>query len=96
MCRDKRYVAITATKISRTYHWYSPILKQQSIYEHKCLENINKLYKHAGKCDDQKQFKDFLDAAMVSTPERLTNNNPTSPRKSTDRLRNLTLPKIGK
>ena len=26
-------------------------LSNNSLYEHKCLENIKKLYKHAGKCD---------------------------------------------
>ena len=28
-------------------------LSNNTIYEHKCLENIKKLYKQAGKCDDQ-------------------------------------------
>ena len=36
-----------------------PSLRKHSIYEHKCLENINKLYKQAGKCDGQQQFKDI-------------------------------------
>ena len=43
-------------------------LRKNALYEHKCLENIKTLYKHAGKCDDQKQFKDILEAYMVSTP----------------------------
>ena len=30
-------------------------LSNSKIYEHKCLENINKLYKTSGKCNDQKQ-----------------------------------------
>ena len=38
-----------------------------------------KLYKHAGKCDNQKQFKDILEAAMVSTPEGFTNDSPRYP-----------------
>ena len=45
-----------------------PSLSNNNIYEHKCLENIKKLYKQAGKCDDQQQFKDIIEAAMVSTP----------------------------
>ena len=53
------------------------------MYEHKCLENIKKIYKQSGKCDDQQQFKDILEAAMVSTPEGFTNNSPISPMKST-------------
>ena len=54
-------------------------LRNNALYEHKCLENIKKLYKQAGKCDDQQQFKDILEAAMVSTPEGFTNNSPISP-----------------
>ena len=53
-----------------------PSLSNNTIYEHKCLENIKKLYKQAGKCDDQQQFKDILEAAMVSTPEGFTDNSP--------------------
>ena len=45
-----------------------PSLSNNAIYEHKCLENNNKLYKQSGKCDNQQQFKDILEGAMVSTP----------------------------
>ena len=38
-----------------------------------------KKYKQAGNCDDQKQSKDILEAAMVSTPEVFTDNIPISP-----------------
>ena len=44
---------------------------------------IIQLYKHAGKCNDQKKFKDILGDAMVSTPEGFTDNSPTSPMTST-------------
>ena len=37
------------------------------------------LYKQAGKWDDQQQFKDIIEAAMVSTPEGLTVYSPISP-----------------
>ena len=40
------------------------------------MNNIKKIYQHAGKCDDQQNLKDILNAAMVSTPELVTNNNP--------------------
>ena len=60
-----------------------PSLSKNAIYEHKYLENIKKLYKQAGKCDDQQQFKDILEADMVSTPEGFTNNSPISPMTST-------------
>ena len=58
-------------------------LSNNYIYEQKCLKNINKLYKHAGKCDNQKQFKDIIESAMVSTPEGFNNNSPRSPMKPT-------------
>ena len=54
-------------------------LSNKAIYEHKCLQIIKELYKHAGKCDDQQQFKDILEAAMVSIPQGFTNNIPRSP-----------------
>ena len=59
------------------------LLSNNAIYEHKCLENIKKLYKQAGKCDNQKQFKDIIEADMVSTSEGLTNNSPISTMTST-------------
>ena len=49
-----------------------PSLRNNTIYEHKCIESIKKLYKQAVKCDNQKQFKYILDAAMVSAPEVFT------------------------
>ena len=42
------------------------------LYEHICLGNINKLYKSDGKCDNQQQYKDIIEAAMVSTSEEIT------------------------
>ena len=39
--------------------------------EHKCLNNIKNIYQHAGKCDDQQNIKDIIDAAMVSTTEEI-------------------------
>ena len=36
-------------------------------FEHKCLNKIKKIYQHAGKCDDQQNLKDNIDAAMLST-----------------------------
>ena len=42
-------------------------LSNNAIYEHKFLENIKTLYKKYGKFDNQQQFKDILEAAMVST-----------------------------
>ena len=42
------------------------------------MENINKLYKSAGKCDNQHQYKSTLEASIFSTPECFTVNSPTS------------------
>ena len=46
-------------------------------------EQHKKIYQHAGKCDDQQNLKDVLDATMVSTPEGVTNNSPNVPMTST-------------
>ena len=58
-------------------------LSKNAIYEHKCLESIKNIYKQAVKWDDQIQFKDILEADMVSTPEGFTDDSPISPMKST-------------
>ena len=53
-------------------------LSNIALYKHRCLENIKNLYKSAGKCDDQHQYNEILEAAMVSTPEAFTDNSPMS------------------
>ena len=55
------------------------LLSNNALYEHECLENIKILCKQAGKCDDQKKFKDILEADMVSTPEGFTEDSSISP-----------------
>ena len=40
------------------------------------MNNIKKIYQHAGKCDDQQNLKDIIDAAILSTPEGVTDNSP--------------------
>ena len=54
-------------------------LSNNTLHEQKCLENIKKLYKQAGKCDEQQQFKYILEADMVSAPEVFTDDSPISP-----------------
>ena len=44
-------------------------LCNRSSFEHKCMNNIKKIYQHAGQYDDQQKFKDILEANIVSTPE---------------------------
>ena len=43
-------------------------LHRRSSFEHKCLNNIKKIYQHSGKFDDQQNLNYVLDAAMVLTP----------------------------
>ena len=39
----------------------------RSSFEHKFMNNTKNIYQHAGKCDNQKNLKDIIDDAMVST-----------------------------
>ena len=48
----------------------------RSSFEHRCMNNIKKIYQHAGTCDDQQNLKDIIDAAILSTPEGVTDNSP--------------------
>ena len=47
------------------------------------MNNIKKIYQHAGKCDNQHNLKDIIDAAIVSTPEEVTRDSPSLPMTST-------------
>ena len=47
------------------------------------MNNNKKIYQHAGKCDDQQNLKDILEAAVVSTIEGVTDSSPNVPMKST-------------
>ena len=58
-------------------------LINSALFEHRCLQNIKKLYKHTGKCDDQQQLKYILEAAIVSTPEGFNHNSIRSPMNTT-------------
>ena len=51
----------------------------RSSFEHKCINNIKKIYQHAGKCDDQNNLNGVIYAAMVSTPEEVTDDSPHVP-----------------
>ena len=48
----------------------------RSYFEHRCMKSIKKIYQHAGKCDDQQNLKDIIDAAIISTLEGVTDNSP--------------------
>ena len=54
-------------------------LSKSALYEHKCLENINKLYKISGKRDDKHQYKAMIEASMVSKTKECTDNSPLTP-----------------
>ena len=47
-------------------------LSNNAMYEHRCMENIKKLYKYSGKCYDQQQDKAILEEAMSSTTKGFT------------------------
>ena len=58
-------------------------LCKRSSFEHKCLNNIKKIYQHAGKCDYQQNLKYIINAAMLLTPEGVTDDSPNVPMTST-------------
>ena len=40
------------------------------------MKNIKNIYQHASKFDYQQNLKDIIDAAILSTPEGITDNSP--------------------
>ena len=48
----------------------------KSSFEHRCMNNIKKIYQNAGKCDDQQNLKYIIDAAILSNPEGVIDNSP--------------------
>ena len=46
-----------------------------STFENRCMNNIKKIYQHAGKCDDQKNLKGILEVALLSTLEGFTDKS---------------------
>ena len=55
----------------------------RSSFEQICMNNIKKIYQHAGKCDDQQNLKDIIDSDLLSIPEEVTDNSHNVPMKST-------------
>ena len=62
-------------------------LCNRSSFEHKCFDNIKKIYQHSDKCEDQQNIKDILDVSMVSTLEEVTDDGPNVPMTSTPVLK---------
>ena len=60
-----------------------------SYFEQNKLNNIKQIYQHAGKCDNQQNLKDILDADMVLTPEEVTDDSPNAPMTSTPVLKKV-------
>ena len=56
--------------------WVYQSLGNCAFYEYICLKNIKKLYKTAGKYDDQQQYKAIIEAEMFSTYEGCNDNSP--------------------
>ena len=54
-----------------------------STFEHNFMNNIKKIYQHAGKFYDQQNFKDVINAFMVSTPDGVIDKSPNVPMTST-------------
>ena len=50
-------------------------LLNRSYFEHICLNNIKYIYQHSDKCDEQQNLKDAIDATMVSTPDKVTEDS---------------------
>ena len=48
----------------------------RSYFEHRYMNNIKKIYQHAGKCNHQKNLKDILEVSILSTLEGVTDNIP--------------------
>ena len=40
------------------------------------MNNIKKMYQHAGKCDDKQNLKYIIYASILSTPEGVIDNSP--------------------
>ena len=55
----------------------------RSSFEHRYMNNIKKIYQHAGKFDDQQNLKYIIETALLSTPEGFTDNSPNLPMSST-------------
>ena len=53
-------------------------LSDNAMYEHRCLEIINRLYKSARRYDDLQQYKAIIEAAITSTPMGFTENSQIS------------------
>ena len=71
-------ISVWITKTTYDSFGLNQSLGYSAIYEHRCLENIKKLYKYSGKCDDWQQYKAILEAAMVSTTSVFTENSTMS------------------
>ena len=50
------------------------LLRNITLYEHIYLENIKKLFKSTGKCDNRSQYKAMIEADILSTTEGLNGN----------------------
>ena len=68
----------------------------RSYLEHRCMDNTKNIYQHAGKCDDQQNLKYIIDAAILSSPEGVTDNSTNvyltpSPVKKSNARKSLSL-----
>ena len=47
------------------------------------MNNLKKIYQHAGKCDDQQNLKDILEADLLTTTEGFIDKIPNVHKPST-------------
>ena len=52
-------------------------MRNRDSFDNKFLNNIKNIYQISGKCDDQQNFKDILEAGIVSTPEEIIEDSPS-------------------
>ena len=55
---------------------YGQSLSTSALYIHKCLDILKKLYKNAGECEDQHQYKSIIESALVSKHKGCNDNSP--------------------
>ena len=53
-------------------------LSNSALHKHIFLENIRKLYKSSGKCDDQQKYKAIIESDMVYNTEEVTKKSPVA------------------
>ena len=67
MCNNQGGITVGTTGTTYGTIRLDQLLINSDMHEHRCLENINKLYQSSRKYNDQQQYKTIIEAPMVST-----------------------------